>query len=141
MKADRVYRADFGSYALWLGLLGLPLIPIAAVLAKFGWLQFQAKGMVVPTLLCLGVLLVTFIWLSRYRLAFSPSGITYRSWRKSWGASYANISGVSASRVAPISQIPIGAYVHFKDGHRELVYTKAFPLAAIKDLFALVPAA
>jgi hypothetical protein len=141
MKVDRVYRAAFGSYALWLGLLALPLIPIAAVVAKFGWLQFQAKGLVLPTVLWLGVVVVAFAWLSRYRLTFTASGITYRSWRKSWEVPYASISGVSASRVAPISKAPIGAYVHFKDGRRELVYAKVFSLAAIKDLFALAPAA
>ena len=141
MKVDRVYRADFGSYALWLGMLGLPLIPVTAVLVRFGWAQFQAKGMVPPTMLWLLVLVAAFIWLSRYRLAFSSYGITYRSWRRSWAVSYANIAEVSASRVAPISQVPIGAYVYFKDGRRELVYTKAFSLAAIQDLFALTPAA
>ncbi|QNN47492.1 hypothetical protein H9L17_04965 [Thermomonas brevis] len=141
MKDDRVYRTEFRSYALWLGLLGLPLIPIAAVLVRFGWVQFQAKGMVPPSVLCLLVLVVVFIWLSRYQLTFSSSDITYRSWRKSWTVSYANIAEVSASRVAPISQAPIGAYIHFKDGRRELIYTKAFPMAAIRDLFALGAAA
>jgi hypothetical protein len=141
MKTDRVYRADFGSYAIWLGLLSLPLIPAAFVLFKFGWLQFQAKGMVLPVGLCLGLLAAAAVWLSRYRLTFTSSGIAYRSWLKSWSVPYANIAGVSASRVAPISQVPIGAYVHFRDGRKELVYTKAFSLAAIKDLFALASAA
>jgi len=141
MKADRVYRAVFSSYALWLGLLGLPLLPITAVLIKFGWPQFQAKGMVLPAALLIGILIAAYVWLSRYRLIFSASGIAYRSWRKSWSAPYSSIADVSASRVAPISQMPIGAYVHFKDGRRELVYVKVFSLAAIKDLWALATAA
>ena len=140
MKPDRTYRADLGSYFLWLGLLSLPLLPMAAVLAGFGWSEFQARGMIMPTGLFIAAIGISAIWLSRYRLTFTKSGVSYRSWRRSWSCSYDQIIGVSASRVAPLSQIPLGAYVHFQDGRRELVYTKAFSRAAIKDLFSLAAA-
>lgn len=137
MGTDRIYRADFGSYALWLTLLGIPLVPVAASLAKFGWVEFQAKGLVMPLVFCLASMTTAFLWLSRYRLTFSSSGIAYRSWRRSWSVPYCDIGAVFPSRVQPISGIPIGVYVQIKGGRRELVYTKAFSMAAINDLPSL----
>ncbi|QDA56468.1 hypothetical protein [Thermomonas aquatica] len=140
MKSNRVYGADFGSYALWLGVLSFPLLALAFAFAKLGWLQFQDKGMILPLVFCLAAMLLLMLWLSRYRLVFTDKDLSYRSWRRSWTCPYTDIAGVSASRVQPISQIPIGAYVNFKNGQSELIYTKAFSRAAIKDLFSL-PAA
>ena len=140
MKPDRIYHADFGSYALWLGVFSLPLLVLGAALVKFGWSEFQSKGMMTPSILFLIAAAIAVLWLSRYQLVFSDSSVSYRSWRRSWRHPYTEISGISASRVQPISKLPIGAYVHFKDGHRELVYTKAFSRAAIKDLFSLTAA-
>ncbi|MGO4549584.1 hypothetical protein AB4059_00550 [Lysobacter sp. 2RAF19] len=140
METDRVYRADFGSYALWLTLLGIPLVPAAAVLAKFGWVEFQAKGMVMPVVFCLAAMATAFLWLSRYRLTFSSSGIAYRSWRRAWDVPYSDIGAIFPSRVAPISGVPIGVYVQIKGGRRELVYTKALSMAAINELLALAAA-
>ena len=140
MKPDRIYRADFGSYALWLGILSIPLLALAFDLTKFGWSEFQAKNFVMPSVLCLAAVAVAAIWLSRYRLIVTDSDLSYRSWRRSWTCLHTQIASISASRMQPISQIPIGAWVQFKDGHRELVYTKAFSRTAIKDLFSIAAA-
>ena len=120
-----------------LGLFGLPLIPLVLAFAKFGWSQSVSKGLVVPVLLILAVEAATIVWLSRYRLVFAPKGISYRSWRVSWSVAYTGIAEVLPSRVTPISQLPVGAYVQFKSGRRELVYTKVFSITAIKELFSV----
>lgn len=137
MQSTHTYRAAFSSYGLWLGLFSLPLVPLVICFAKFGWSQFAAKGLLAPTLLILALQAATAIWLSRYRLVFTSEGISYRSWRTAWSVPYASVMEVLPSRVTPIAKFPIGAYVYFKGGRRELVYTKAFPLAAINELFAV----
>lgn len=137
MQSTRVYRADISSYVVWLGLFGLPFIPLALAFARFGWSQSASKGLVAPVLLILAVEAATIVWLSRYRLVFAPEGISYRSWRASWSVAYTGIAEILPSRVTPIAKLPVGAYVQFKSGRCELVYTKVFSMAAIKELFAL----
>lgn len=141
MKETRTYHTDGGIYAMWLVVFGLPLIPCALLLLKSGWAQFVTKGFLAPTLSILALELATTAWLSRYRLVFSSEGFSYRSWRRSWSVSYADIAKISPSCVTPIAKQPVGAYVYFKDGRRELVYTKAFSMAAIKQLFSVAGSA
>jgi hypothetical protein len=134
----RIYHADFGTYAVWMGLCGLPLLAVPFNIAEFGWSSAAAHGLIKVLLVIVAVEVVIALWLSRYRLMFTESTLSYRSWRASWSAPYASIAEVVPSRVTPIAKVPIGAYVKFKDGRSELVYTKAFSLVAIRDLFALV---
>ena len=134
MTQHRVYRSEFAAYAVWTGIFSLPILALAQVLRTLGWEGFLARDMLLPLLLCVGLVVATCAWLASYRLTLSDTSISYRSWRKSWSARRSEVDRIEASRVAPISGLPVGAYVHFKDGRRELIYTKMFSRAAAYDL-------
>ena len=61
MTQHRVYRTEFAAYAVWTGIFSLPLLALAQVLRTLGWEGFLARDMLLPLLLCVGLVVGHFV--------------------------------------------------------------------------------
>jgi hypothetical protein len=138
MKTNETFRADFAGCSVLLGILSIPFLIHLLVLAKFGWGKFVADGMLEAAAISLALPALWAFWLSRFRLTFEANRLTYRpGFGRPWSTPYSTITAVTQSRMAPISRLPLSAWVQLGDGQRKLINLKVFPASAGLRLFQI----
>jgi len=131
MTRPDTYRAAASAFLLFgvvCGLISLLLIA-AALSARMPW---------APVLLPLGAYLFVCVWLSRFKLIFSPDHFTYsRLFSGDRIVAYEAIASVRPAAWTGPFESPLTVAVRTTSGEEVRINAKVFPREAITRLLAL----
>jgi hypothetical protein len=133
MADTQTYRAARSAYVVFGIICGVPamLLVLAALRSPMPW---------EPVLIPVGAYVVTSVWLSRYRLAFLPDGLSYKSpFFLDRVIPYRRIESIEPVVLA--GRFPPQRVLVRSDSGEELrINIKIFSREAVQKLLALKPA-
>jgi hypothetical protein len=132
--ATETFGPDKPLVGVWLALVSIPALLFAYDMLRRG----LTRDVFTELLVSLIMPVVAVIFVSRFRVSFTPENFIYRRWGITISVPYSEISHIEITNVTPIRKEPIGAFLVTRDGERLPFWPKLFPRRAAERFLQLV---